>query len=141
MLLNRDTILANVTLKKELVEVPELGGSVYVRAMTGAESDVLTEMVLAHEARTGNNRLPHLKAIMAVLTVCDEHGGRLFDMADVDMLLTKEGTALSRLFEVARRLNGLNPEDEEALLKNSASNQSNDSGLSLPSLSDEPSPN
>ena len=143
MLLGRDQILAIRTLKKELVPVHEWGGEVYVRVMTCAENDMLTELVLEHEARTGNNRLPHLKAVMAVLTVCDEDGGRLFAMADVDMLLSKEGTALSRLFDVARRLNGLSPDDDgESQEKNFETTQSDASGLSLPSPSvDAPLPN
>ena len=45
-LLSRDEILAASDLTKELVEVPEWGGSVYVRAMTGTERDSYEESVL-----------------------------------------------------------------------------------------------
>ena len=37
--LNREAILAAEDLPRELVEVPEWGGAVYVRALTGAERD------------------------------------------------------------------------------------------------------
>lgn len=141
-LLSRDNILAVTTFKKELVSVPEWGGDVYIRVMTGAESDVFTEMILAHEEQHGNNRLPHLKAVLAILTVCDDQGGRIFDMNDLDMLLSKESNALSKIFDVSRRLNGLTPDTQDEITKNSASDQSNDSGTSLLSpLGDDPSPN
>ena len=141
--LSREDIMAIVSVKKESIDMPEWGGSIFVRAMSGAESDILTDLILAHEEKTGNNRLPHLKAIMAILTVCDGDGGRMFDMNDMDMLLSKDGGALTKIFEVARRLNGLTPDSEETITKNSeGGDQPNGFGISLPlSLADVPLPN
>ena len=133
--LSREDIMAIVSVKKESVDMPEWGGSVFVRVMSGVESDTLTDLILGHEEKTGNNRVPHLKAIMAILTVCDEDGGRLFSMTDIDMLLSKEGNALTRIFEVARRINGLSPDAEEDAEKNSENVPTSGSGIVLlPSL-------
>jgi sporulation-control protein spo0M len=126
-LLTRDQI-AKTTLKAELVPVPEWGGEVYVRVMSGTESDAFLDLLYDHETAHGNTRLPHLKAVLACLTVCDAQGTRLFSLEDLELVCGLDSAALNRIFEVARRLNGLNPDSEEALTKNSESAPSSVSG-------------
>ena len=114
MTLDRAAILAARTLKKELVPAPEWGGDVFVRVMNGLERDMLDDLLVKH-----NNQLPNLRATLVCLTTCDEDGGRLFDLKDVDAVSEMDGNVLHRLFLVARRLNGLDPEAAETITKNS----------------------
>ncbi len=110
MALDRETILAARALAKERVEVPELGGHVYVRMMNGTERDMLDDLIFTNDLKTGTegSRLPHMRAAMACLTLCDEEGGRLFDMTEIDVLnAVIPAPALHRIFVVSRRLNGM----------------------------------
>ncbi len=55
---------------------------------------------------------------MAVLVCCDEKGTRLFQPEDVEWLTNKSVRPLSRIYNVAKKLNDLSNEDEKELLKN-----------------------
>lgn len=105
-ILTRDQALAADDLRKEEVQVPEWGGSVFVRNMIGTERD-------DYEAFFVNNKQPfkNIRARIAAATVCDEHGVLLFSVADVEALGKKSGAALDRIFDVAKRLSCLNKED------------------------------
>jgi hypothetical protein len=52
MTLTRDSILNAKDLKKELVKVPEWGGEVYVRCMTGSERDAFESEAYQSGERT-----------------------------------------------------------------------------------------
>ena len=110
--LNKEQILSVDDLLRQEIEVPEWGGSVYVRVMSGSERD-------AFEARFvgGANAaaLADIRATLAALAVCDANGKRLFTDAEVKVLGAKSAKALDRIFEVACRLNGIRQEDIEQL--------------------------
>lgn len=135
VLLSREQILEAQDLEKELVEVPEWGGAVYVRALTGTERDAFEQsMVETRTVRKGRKqetvremRLQNLRARLCALTICDEDGTRLFNDSDVHALGRKSASALNRVFEVAQRLSGLTDEDVEELAGNSEDGQSGDS--------------
>ena len=113
MELTRDAILKkSADLPRELVEVPEWGGSVWVRTMTGAERG-LYDLRMFEAPDTRNFR-----ALIAALCVCDETGQRTFSEADVDMIAVLASTALDRVYAVAARLNKLRAEDVKELEKN-----------------------
>lgn len=131
-ILGRDQILAAQDLEKELVAVPEWGGHVYVRALTGTERDAFEEsLVDMKTVRKGRKqetvrqtRLANIRARLCALTMCDEDGKRLFTDGDVEELGKKSASALNRVFEVAQRLSGLTDEDVEELAGNSESDHS-----------------
>jgi hypothetical protein len=108
MSLTKDQILAASDLKRELVEVPELNGSCYVRTMTAGERD-------RWEAEHAKNPTGNIRARLAVATVCDEEGHLLFTPADVEALGGKSALALDRIFDVAARLCGLTSRDVKEL--------------------------
>jgi hypothetical protein len=111
--LTRDAILGADDLPKEKVEVPEWGGEVYVRTMTGAERD-------AFEKQWAGGKVPdNVRAGLVAKTVVDESGTRLFKDSDVTNLGAKSALVLDRLFDVAQKLNGLSKRDVEVLEKNS----------------------
>jgi hypothetical protein len=124
--LNRDAILKAEDYKIEEVEMPEWGGTVFVRSLTGAERDQY-EASMATLDKKGNVRDIHMENIRArlvALTVCDETGQRLFGDTDVKALGEKNAAALERVFQAAQRLSGLTKRDLDELadgLKNAPS--------------------
>jgi len=118
-ILTRDDILQVQDLPKELVEVPEWDGAVYVRGLTGAERDALEASIVEQRGRSTRMNLMNLRAKLVAMSVVDEEGNRLFSDADVEKLGQKSAAALNRIFEVAQRLSGLTSEDVEELTKNS----------------------
>ena len=73
-------------------------------------------------------RLLNMRARMAAVTVCDEHGASLFALADVELLTRKCAPALDRIWTVAARLNLVTAADEEALKNACAPDHSGASG-------------
>src|SRR5690349_4581317 len=123
-LLSRDAILQAADLPRELVKVPEWGGEVYVRGLSGAERDQLEAAMLADKQANYDN----FSARLAAMTMVDDRGDRLFSDSDVAALGCKSASALRRVAEVAQKLSAVSAADVEELTKNSASGQSDDSG-------------
>jgi hypothetical protein len=126
-LLTRDEILQVQDLPTEQVHVPEWGGDVLVRALTGAERDMFEQSIVEQRGRNTRMNLQNIRAKLVALTVVDEQGNRIFKDEDVKWLGNKSAAALDRIFEVAQRLSGLRDEDVEELAKNSESDLSDDS--------------
>jgi hypothetical protein len=119
MTLTKDQILEAADLKSEAVEVPEWGGSVLVRTMTGADRDAFeTSMVIVAADGTRRPDLTNLRAKLVALTVVDEANNRLFDVADIPRLALKSAAALERVFDAAQRINGIGAVAQDAVLKN-----------------------
>ena len=118
MQLSREQILASTDLRKELVDIPEWGGSVYVRVMTAAERDKLDARYIQRKGQNGQRSFENFRAEMVVTTVVDDAGQRLFTDADVPQISLKSAAAVERIFNVASRLNGLSAKDQEELAKN-----------------------
>jgi hypothetical protein len=115
--LTRDQILGADDLPRVEVEVPEWGGSAFVRTMTGTERD-------RFESEHIKNPHRDIRARLVAATLCDEQGNLLFGPADVEALGRKGAAALDRVFAVALRLNGIGKADVEELEKNSAASPS-----------------
>ena len=126
-LLTRDAILQVQDLPTEQVHIPEWGGDVLVRALTGAERDRFEQSIVEQRGKNTRMNLQNIRAKLVALTVVDEQGNRIFKDEDVKWLGNKSAAALDRIFEVAQRLSGLRDEDVEELAKNSESDLSDDS--------------
>jgi hypothetical protein len=130
MYLSRDDIAKASDIKSEDVPVPEWGGTVLVRGLSGAERDNYIAS-LSRQVGTKVHRNPaNATAKLVALCVVDDDGKRLFpEPQDVALLGRKSGAALDRVFEVAARLSGLSGEDIEDLEGNSPATQ-NDGSIS-----------
>lgn len=117
-LLSRSTILETKDLNSEDVPVPEWGGTVRVRALTGEERDAF-EIQLAGDGDKKKRDLNNLRAKLVARSVVDEAGARIFTDDDVHKLGLKSAAALDTVFTVAQRLSGLRKEDVEELAGNS----------------------
>jgi len=126
MLLTKEQILKANDLPTETVPVPEWGGSVNVRTMTGREKDVLTSRYIS--AKEGDRPSVPFGVNLAATCICDEKGNRLFTDAEIEVLGGKSAAALDRVNEVAGRLNRLTKEERERLEKNSGAAPTNNSG-------------
>jgi len=105
MALTRSDILqADDLPPAEKVDVPEWGGTVYVRAISAMELEDFT---------TADNP-KNVRGRFAALTVCDADGKRIFKDEDGAALGTKSMAALNRVWAVAARLNGITPDEEPA---------------------------
>ena len=112
--LTKDAILSVQDLDTTAVEVPEWGGTVYVRTMTGAERDYF-ETAIMKRSNNGQFDISGLRVQIVILTACDAGGSLLFDEADFDSLSQKSSSALNRVCEVAQRINGIMDIDNESV--------------------------
>ena len=112
-ILNREAILNIQDLKTEEVEVPEWGGAVLVRALTGAERDQFEATVVETKGKNTRVNLVNARAKLVAMSVVDEEGNKLFTPADVAALGKKSAAALARIFDVAMRLAGISEKDIE----------------------------
>jgi len=111
-MLDRDGILKSDDLPRELVDVPEWGGELYVRTLTGSERDEFEQSMVTGKGKTN---LDNVRARFAVLTICDSEGKRIFRASDAEALGKKSAAALGKVFDVASRMNGFSQQDAEEL--------------------------
>jgi len=126
-LLGRDAIFAADDRVFEIVEVPEWGGSVRVKALTGTERDAYEETLLTGTGKQTKVTMANARAKLCARAIVDENGERLFSDKDVTRLGQKSAAALDRVYEVATRLAKVSKEDIEDLKGNSDSDPSDDS--------------
>lgn len=134
-ILTRDEILGADDITTITVPVPEWGGEVLVRALTGAERDRYEESLIRWRAGKGRNvaaipALANARAKLVSLSVVDENGDPIFTDRDVAALGDKSAAALERVFDVAGKLSGLQPGDLAELMESFGSGPSGDSGTS-----------
>lgn len=124
MLLSKDQILEASDLKTEAVDVPEWGGSVLVRTMTGKDREAFeSSMLTTLEDGTRKPNMDNMRAKLAALTMVDDAGNLLFEVGDVDRLALKSAAALDRVFAAAQRINGMGEKAEDTAVKNYAPGQ------------------
>ena len=118
MALSKTAILAAKDTKlSDPVPVPEWGGDVFVKTLTGTERD-------AFEDAYAENKMKAFRCRFLVLTLCDDKGQRLFEDADVAELGKKSSVVINRLFEAAWKHNAFTNEAVESLGEGSPDGQS-----------------
>lgn len=111
-LLSRDEILQVVDITYTTVDVPEWGGVVRVRGLTGRERDAYeASAVMVRQDGTRIVNPKNLRAKMVVMSVVDDAGKRLFSDEDIALLGAKSAAALERVFDTARHLSGMTEDD------------------------------
>jgi len=129
-LLDRDAILEVDDINIELLDIPEWGGEVYVRGLTGIERDNYEAGLIISRGKQQVVNLQNARAKLCALSLCDADGKPLFTPADVIRLGEKSASALSKVFETAQRLSGLSDEDVADLTENLGQTVPADSGSS-----------
>ncbi|WHX19832.1 hypothetical protein QFW82_23675 [Streptomyces malaysiensis subsp. malaysiensis] len=119
--LSAEAILNAQDLPTEDVEVPEWGGTVRVRAMSGTELDRFESGFLGNDMKQlpKDKALEHYRARLAAACVIDGDGNRLFrSAAEVKRLGEKNAKALRRVCDAAMRLSGMSEEGQKELTGN-----------------------
>ncbi len=117
--LTRDQIMQADDLRTETVAVPEWGGEVIVKALTGRERDRFEASIAGErQGKRVKLDLENIRARFVAACVVDEAGQPLFYPSDVALLGEKSAAALQRVFEVGQRLSGLSDDDVEELAGN-----------------------
>lgn len=117
--LSRDEILNAKDYRSEEVEIPEWGGTVVVKAMTGSERDAFEASIVEMRKGGSSVRMENIRAKLVARTVIDpDTGSFLFTSADIEALGSKSAAALDRIFSVAQRLSKLSNDDIKELEKN-----------------------
>ena len=123
-LLSKDAIFAVDDLKTEVVDVPEWGGAVTIRTMTGADRDVfeasMTNTKTGEDGKPSQERnLENFRARFCAAIMVNANGKLLFpNPEDVVRLGKKSSRALDRVMKAGQKLNGVGDEDVEQLTKN-----------------------
>lgn len=120
-MLTRDEVLEADDRATEVVEVPEWGGALTVRALSGIERDQWEAGKVSWERTKGNGLRPgridfgNVTAQLVAQTVIGEDGLNMFSTKDVLILGQKSAAALDRVAKVAQRLSGITEADVEDL--------------------------
>lgn len=112
--LSKSAILAASDKKTIDVEVPEWGGTVKLRVMTGTERDRFESEFVG-----GNKSVDMVRAKMVAKCLCDESGERLFTEDEIPELGDRSAAVLDRLFQQCMKLNRFSREDVDNLAGNS----------------------
>ncbi|HMA26085.1 MAG: hypothetical protein ACM33U_09085 [Solirubrobacterales bacterium] len=116
-LLTRDQILIERERATVDVDVPEWGGTVRVREMSGKERDHWEASVVQVVGRQQRLRLENLRARLVAMTAVDEMGNLLFSEKDVQALGQQSAAALERVFDASRKLSRLSDDDVKELVE------------------------
>lgn len=128
MLLSREQIDQADDLTFKDVEVPEWGGTVRLKALTGTERDAYEASVVQMKGDRKVFKLDNVRARLVAMSLVDENGGRLYTDKEADQLGLKSGRVLDRLFDVARSLSGLTEDDIEELVEGFGNARSDEAG-------------
>lgn len=109
-----DILSVNDNRVKE-VKVPEWGGSVFIKMMSGAERNLLEQEWMS------NDEKPTLDIVVALLslTLCDADGKRLFSTEEEAAgLINKSASVLQRLMMESLQHNGMSQDALDDAVKN-----------------------
>ena len=123
MILDRDTILSKTALKREVVDIPEWGGTIHVRELTAAERTRyevgMSDMVQGEQTDPIKKaqRFIDMRARIASMACVNEDGSRMFRDEDIAALNQLSGNVLDRISSVVLRLSGYTVAETERLKK------------------------
>lgn len=114
-ILGRDAILSADDRKTKVVPVPEWGGEVLIRSLTGKERDEFEASLVEQRGSKTKQNIANFRARLLSLCIVNEQMERLFAPSDIPALGNKSVAALQRVFNACNELNGLSDEDVEGL--------------------------
>jgi hypothetical protein len=111
----------NARIDRGPLVVPELGGRIYVRGMSGKERDKFEEGLRIRKGkRAGQSDLQNFRAKHAVKVIVDKDGQRLLNDGDAELFGRMPAGVLDRIIAKCTELSGA-AEDLEDLGNDSAS--------------------
>jgi hypothetical protein len=119
--LTREEIFACPVGAPTPVDVPEWGGTVYVRMLMGDDGERVHQICKTADEGTA-------LATWCVMCVCDSEGVPLFQNDDLEVVRKCPLPALRRCAEVALRINCITDEARKELAGNSETTSNDDGG-------------
>jgi len=117
--LNREDILKANDVEVRDVAVPEWGGTVRVRALSGYDRDAYQASMMQMQANGQMSaEFGNLTAKLVSRAVVDEDGNPIFNEFDIGPLGQKSSVALARVYNVAAELSGITERAVEAATEN-----------------------
>ena len=117
--LTKEQILHAQDIEEKEVPVPEWGGKVLVRGLTGKQRDIFEKSLIEGKGKDRQVNLENARAKLVSLTVVDPKTKKpLFSQKDVELLGEKSGRAINRVYDVASELSGIGEAEIEELTKN-----------------------
>lgn len=96
------------------IDVPQWGGTVHIRTMTGGERDTWEVYAQGQMAK----KVVNIRAMLCAICLCDAGGQRLFKDSEAGQLANKSGSVLDKIYEAAVKLNGLTQAEVDEIEKN-----------------------
>jgi len=130
--LTKKQIMESKDIITQTVPVPEWGGDVLIRTLTGTERDAFEALILSGGKDNSKGKkkeadMTNIRARLVARSIIDDSGRLMFNDGEVDALGRKSSKALDRVFEVSQQLSGIKEEDIEELEKNSEAAPGGDS--------------
>ena len=121
MILSKQQILLADDRPTEDVDVPEWGGSVRLRVLSGAQREAVE--IKMHQCRSENTNTSTaawkgLKNYILSCAMVDESGAQMFAEKEVASLGEKNGSVIERLYEFVLRQNAFTKDETDELRKN-----------------------
>lgn len=131
--------LDDLKLQTKVVLVPEWGGDVCIRELTGTERDSYEASIFTPggvasvnaKQKTQRIDLSNARARLVALCLIDDNGQRLYKDNEIYALGKLNARGLDRVYDECRKLSGITDDDQaeiEAALKNSESAANGDFG-------------
>lgn len=102
------------------VDLPEYGGSVYVRVMSGTERDRFDSEIVRRKHLLGDKFTEGIRGLIVAATVCDANGALQFALDEAEIIgHVFPSPILNRIVNVARKLNAMGSDAVEEAKGNS----------------------
>ncbi len=126
-ILNKSQIQSVSDLETKDIEVPEWGGIVRLKSLTGAARDRFEASCMSGQGKNTSVNMENMRAKLVAQSAIGEDGNPLFTEEDVKWLGEKSAKALNRLFTAAQQLSGLSDADVKELSENLGDARNDDS--------------
>ena len=125
--LSKDAILGADDKRLETVDVPEWGGIIHVRSLTGKQRDEV-EVLMSKRKKGEVIDVTGFMVKLIRMSACDADGKPLFHEKDEDALNQKSCSALQKVFDKALTVSGLKEDDIPAGLRDFDKDPNGNSG-------------
>jgi len=109
----RDRILNSQDLERAELDIPEWGGQVFYRELTGIERDELTDLYIEAQVTdpatgTVKQLLPkHYKAKICIMGVIDEDGSNVFTKEHLERVAAKSARCIDTVSSAITKISGM----------------------------------
>jgi len=118
MVLNKEAIFAAEDSDTITLDVPEWGGSIRLRPMTGQQRAEWEYWATKRADKNGDSDFRGIRERLIISCVVDDDGKPLFDAGDLDELAQKNAMVLDRISDKCQEISGMKTDSVEDAAKN-----------------------